>query len=183
MSMNLQTVRRIAFGAIFMANSTLFSYVSNATFASTPQIKQHLPNRVIQVAQATTPSTNAMEQAIFDQINQYRASKGLPAFTRSSKIDNQAKVHSQNMASAEVAFGHENFSDRVKSTGITYKAAAENVAYNQGYKNPATQAVQGWLKSPGHKANIEGKFNQTGIGVAVNSKGEVYFTQLFITTR
>jgi uncharacterized protein YkwD len=181
--MNLQTVRRIAFGAILMASSTSISYVSNATFASTPQIKQHSKNRVIQVAQATRPSTNTMEQAIFKQINQYRVSKGLPAFTRSSKIDSQARVHSQNMASAKVAFGHQNFSDRVKAIGTPYKAAAENVAYNQGYADPATQAVQGWLKSPGHKANIEGKFNQTGIGVAVNSKGEVYFTQLFITTR
>jgi uncharacterized protein YkwD len=181
--MNLQNVRMAVFSAILMASGTLSNYVSNATFASTPQNKQHLPNRVMQVAQATKPSTNTMEQAIFDQINQYRASKGLPAFARSSKIDNQARIHSQNMASAKVTFGHDNFSNRVKAVDIPYKGAAENVAYNKGHADPATQAVQGWLKSPGHKANIEGKFNQTGIGVAVNSKGEVYFTQLFITTR
>ncbi len=87
-----------------MASSTMITNVYDATFASTP-------NRVIQIAQAKKPSTNAMEQAIFDQINQYRASKGLPAFTRGSKIDNQARIHSQNMASAKVAFGHQNFSD------------------------------------------------------------------------
>jgi uncharacterized protein YkwD len=181
--MNLQIVCQIALGTIIITNSTIVSHVSNATSPSTPQIQMHLPNRVIEVAQATTPNLSVIEQDIFKQINQYRASKGLPALARSSKIDNQAKVHSQNMASAKVPFGHKNFSDRVKSTGISYKAAAENVAYNKGYADPATQAVQGWLKSPGHKTNIEGKFNQTGIGVAVNSKGEVYFTQIFITSR
>jgi uncharacterized protein YkwD len=181
--MNLHTLCQVALSAIIITSGTMVDYVSNATSANTPQIQQNLPNEVIKVAQATTPNLGVIEQAIFNQINQYRASKGLPAFARSSKIDNQAKVHSQNMASAKVPFGHQNFSDRVKSTGISYKAAAENVAYNKGYADPATQAVQGWLKSPGHKTNIEGKFNQTGIGVAVNSKGEVYFTQIFITSR
>lgn len=181
--MNRKTVRTIAFGAILMANSTLISSVSNTTLAGTPQIKQHLPNRVIRVAQSTTLDTDAIEESIFDQINQYRAEKGLPALARSSKIDTQARIHSENMASAKVAFGHQDFSNRVKAIDIPYKAAAENVAYNRGYSDPATKAVQGWLKSLGHRTNIEGKYNQTGIGVAVNSKGQVYFTQLFITSK
>ncbi len=181
--MNRKTVRRIAFGAILMANSTLISYVSNTTLAGTPQIKQHLPNTVIRVAQSMTLDTDEIEESIFSQINQYRASKGLPALERSSKIDTQARIHSENMASAKVAFGHQDFSNRVKAIDIPYKAAAENVAYNRGYSDLATQAVQGWLKSPGHRTNIEGKYNQTGIGVAVNSKGQVYFTQLFITSK
>lgn len=78
-----------------------------------------------------------MERSIFDQINQYRASKGLSPFTRNSKIDSQAKIHSQNMASGKAGFGHSGFSDRVKATGISYRGAAENVAYNQGYKDSA----------------------------------------------
>jgi uncharacterized protein YkwD len=179
--MNLKTLRLIAFSAILFANSTLISYVSGAAYATTPQSK-HVSKTMI-IAQSATPDAEAIEQAIFDQINQYRVNKGLSLLTRSSQIDDRARIHSQNMASAKVGFGHQNFSDRVKATGIRYKAAAENVAYNQGYSDPATQAVQGWLKSPGHKANIEGKYNQTGIGVAVNSKGEVYFTQIFITSR
>ena len=87
------------------------------------------------------------------------------------------------MASGKVAFGHDGFSARVKATGIAYSGAAENVAYNQGSKDPATTAVQGWLKSSGHLTNIKGNYNLTGIGVASNSKGQIYFTQIFLRSR
>jgi uncharacterized protein YkwD len=58
--------------------------------------------------------------------------------------------------------------------------AAENVASNNGFPDPATTAVQGWLKSPGHLTNIENAtYNQTGVGVSRNKEGSYYFTQLF----
>ncbi|MBD2458664.1 CAP domain-containing protein [Nostoc sp. FACHB-87] len=137
----------------------------------------------IQLAQ--TVNTAKLEAEVFTQINQYRASLGLPALTRNSTIDNQARTHSQNMAQGRVAFGHDGFGARIQAIAVTipYSAAAENVAYNQGYSNPATQAVQGWLRSPGHLANIKGNYNLTGVGVAVNSRGAVYFTQIFIRRR
>ncbi|MER3590353.1 MAG: alkaline phosphatase, partial [Mastigocladus sp. ERB_26_1] len=37
--------------------------------------------------------------------------------------------------------------------------------------------------SPDHLINIKGNYNMTGIGVATNSKGEVYLTQIFIRNR
>lgn len=55
--------------------------------------------------------------------------------------------------------------------------------YNQGYSEEATAAVQGWIKSTGHRQNMEGNFNLTGIGVATNAKGQYYFTQMFIRSR
>jgi uncharacterized protein YkwD len=54
------------------------------------------------------------------------------------------------------------------------------VAFNQGHRDPAAVAVQGWLESPGHRENIEGPYELTGVGVASNAKGEVYFTQIFV---
>ena len=86
------------------------------------------------------------------------------------------------MANGAVPFGHDGFEQRVQALAkaIPYKAAAENVADNQGYNDPATQAVQGWLKSDGHRRNIEGQYNLTGIGIALNANGEYYFTQIFV---
>jgi uncharacterized protein YkwD len=49
-----------------------------------------------------------------------------------------------------------------------------------GYSKPDQQAVQGWLKSPGHYKNIVGDFDMSGIGVTKNAKGEYYLTQIFI---
>jgi uncharacterized protein YkwD len=43
----------------------------------------------------------------------------------------------------------------------------------------AREVVNGWLKSPGHKKNIEGNFVLTGIGYARSKKGDIYFTQIF----
>ncbi|HCF82769.1 MAG TPA: serine protease, partial [Ruminococcaceae bacterium] len=52
----------------------------------------------------------------------------------------------------------------------------ENIAY--GYRTPA-EVVEGWLNSPGHRANIlTGSF--THIGVGYNENGN-YWVQLFIT--
>jgi uncharacterized protein YkwD len=63
---------------------------------------------------------------------------------------------------------------------LKYSSAAENVAYNTGYSNPANEAVVGWLKSPGHLRNLQGKYNLTGVGVAANENGDVYLTQIFL---
>jgi uncharacterized protein YkwD len=45
----------------------------------------------------------------------------------------------------------------------------------------AREVVDNWLKSPMHKKNIEGAFNLTGIGVAADKKGTLYFTQIFVS--
>lgn len=141
------------------------------------------PIKIAQVS--TTSSLDSLEQAFYSQINQYRTNHGLPALTLDSRISEQARTHSQNMASGAVPFSHNGFTDRVQAIAkvIPYSAAAENVAYNQGYRDPVSQAVKGLLNSPGHLANIEGKYNLTGVGVAKNANGAYYFTQIFIRSR
>lgn len=123
----------------------------------------------------------ALEQSIHQKINAYRASRGLTALSLNATISNVARTHSQNMASGTVPFGHQGFDTRVQtlSKTFTFRSAGENVAYNFGFSDPATTAVDGWLKSQGHLNNIIGAYNLTGIGVARNSKGEYYFTQIF----
>ncbi|MBE9228186.1 CAP domain-containing protein [Phormidium sp. LEGE 05292] len=143
-----------------------------------------LPNNSEIVAQNPNTLTN-LERSIHEQVNKYRQSQKLPPLQLNSAITQQSRLHSQAMASGKVPFSHQGFEQRVNAIekSVSYSSAGENVAYNQGYKDPATQAVQGWLKSPGHLKNIRGNFNLTGIGVAQNSKGEYYFTQIFIRSR
>ncbi len=124
----------------------------------------------------------AMEKSVHRQINQYRKEKGLPALKLNSELSKIARVHSKRMADNKIAFGHNGSSSRYNKISklINYRAVAENVAYNMGYSNPGKNAVEGWIKSPGHNLNMIGKYQVTGIGVAKNSKGEYYFTQLFV---
>ena len=154
---------------------------SVSTLSSLPQLNLQRHQLVAQ----TLPSLQALEQTIHTQVNQYRASKGLPPLKLDSRISKQALAHSQAMANGRVPFSHDGFQQRVKeiARSLAYSRAAENVAYNMGYQNPAQQAVQGWIKSPGHRRNIEGAFDMTGIGIAQNAKGEYYFTQIFIRRR
>ncbi|MEZ2280213.1 MAG: CAP domain-containing protein [Microcoleus sp.] len=124
-----------------------------------------------------------LETAVNQQINQYRASKKLPPLSIDPRITQQARIHSENMASGKVKFSHDGFEGRAKAIAIPYQSVAENVAYNMGFSDPVRNAVDGWIKSDGHRKNMEGQFNLTGIGIAKNAKGEYYFTQLFVRSR
>ncbi|XHX80201.1 MAG: CAP domain-containing protein [Stenomitos frigidus ULC029] len=166
------------FSALAIAGSFVFQAIDGglASAQSRPLMQQ--------TAQAT-PSFQSLEQAVLTQVNQYRASRKLPPLKMDSRISEQSRLHSQAMASGRVPFSHDGFKQRVQAIARTlpYSRAAENVAFNQGYSDPVRQAVQGWLKSPGHLKNIEGSFDTTGVGIAKNVKGEYYLTQVFIRRR
>jgi uncharacterized protein YkwD len=120
-----------------------------------------------------------MEQAVFSLINQHRKKIGLNELKMNSGISEIARTHSRNMATGITAFGHDGFNDRIeeiKTIIPTVHAEAENVAYGA---RSAAEVVQMWLNSPGHKKNIEGKYNLTGVGIVSDADGTLYFTQLF----
>ena len=121
-------------------------------------------------------------QKVHESVNQYRAERNLPPLSLNTYISQQAETHSQNMAQQVVKFSHQGFKDRIEALDgrVIYRRAAENVAYNQGYQDPAQKAIAGWIESKGHHKNMVGDFNLTGIGVAKNKQGEYYFTQIFI---
>lgn len=125
-------------------------------------------------------SLASLEANILAEVNRHRKAKGLPPLQANSIIETEAALHSQRMASRQVAFGHGGYETRVSRISKrleSVKASAENVAYGQ---MNAREVVQGWLKSPPHRKNIEGRYNLTGIGVSRNSKGVIFYTQLFM---
>lgn len=130
----------------------------------------------------TLTSNAAIEQAILVHINDYRKQKGLSPLKMDSKIVHEAQNHSLDMANHAMPFGHKYFTSRIDRLHAKIKnsnAGAENVAYN--YKD-AQDVVKNWLLSPGHKRNIDGHYDLTGIGVARDKQGKLYFTQIFLRT-
>lgn len=129
-----------------------------------------------------TSNNNAIEQkAIFNAINAYRVQHGLSALKLNSEISAAAEQHSQDMADKHVPFGHEGFRSRIRTLFREFnhpRGAAENVAYIYG--GDTMDVVDMWLHSSGHRRNIEGSFNLTGIGIAHDSQGRVYVTQIFL---
>jgi Uncharacterized protein with SCP/PR1 domains len=120
-----------------------------------------------------------LERDILNLVNEYRKSRKLPPLSNNAAMEYQARMHSMNMATLRIPFGHQGLSFRMKYikekvSGVT--EVAENVAYGN---LSAKAVVQGWLKSPGHKKNIEGNYKYSGVGVARNAQNQVYFTQIF----
>ncbi len=122
-----------------------------------------------------------LEKYTHKEINKYRQSVGLEILEWNDEVASVAREHSRQMSIGEVEFGHDGgdkrFAELIEKTGA--RGMGENVAYNFGYDDPVMTAVEGWLDSPGHKENIDGDFDYTGIGIVKNEKGYYYLTQLF----
>jgi len=149
----------------------------NSTQNTLPDNSRRSPDGLSQSSEITQ-----LEQAIHEQINQYRTSRRFPPLTLDERISQQARQHSQAMSAGQVSLGHEGFEQRAERIreSISFQSIAENVAFNQGVNDPVRQAVQGWIESAGHRQNIEGNYTLTGVGVALNDRGEYFFTQLFV---
>jgi uncharacterized protein YkwD len=129
-----------------------------------------------------TVGNAALERAIYNQVNEHRRTHGLTPLSLDVRIVEQARRHSAAMAAGRARFGHDGFDGRVKALKavMAFRSSAENVASNRGHRDPAAEAVRGWLGSPAHRENIEGAYELTGVGVARSVRGEVFFTQMFV---
>lgn len=170
---------RYRFASLMLVNLIMWSAIASCNSAQTarPEISQSSPHVLSQ-----SSDLSELEQTVHDQINQYRLSRRLPPLTLDERISQPARQHSQAMATGETSFGHDGFDQRAERIEqlIPYQSIAENVGFNQGVNDPVTQAVQGWIDSEGHRQNIEGDYDLTGVGVATNAQGEYFFTQLFV---
>ena len=138
------------------------------------------PGRDAPTARPTTGVTG-LERAVHELVNRHRSARHLAVLTPDPRISQEARRHSVAMAAGTTPFGHEGFDDRAQAlrAAVPCSRVAENVASNLGHRDPAAEAVRGWLASPSHRGNIEGPYGRTGVGVARSASGEVFFTQLF----
>lgn len=127
-----------------------------------------------------------MERQAFDLVNNERVAQGLEPLQSDPDLRAVARAHSEDMV-ARSFFDHVNPDgldpfERMDNAGILFTAAAENIAMNGGFADPAATAVDGWMNSPGHRTNIlNGVYTHAGLGVAFDSNANAYyFTQNFM---
>lgn len=127
----------------------------------------------------------AVERQTYSKVNDYRTSRGLTALSWNDAVAEQARLHSVDMASGASAFGHDGFDSRMHAIvrSVAWTGVAENVFMLLNFPDPAAVAVRGWLDSPGHKENIEGDYDVTGVGIARSENGTLYFTQIFVKSK
>ena len=137
---------------------------------------------MVTVGHALPVKKDVSPQEVLMYINEFRAHKGLPILQMNPILSAEAAQHSADMAAHRVAFGHEGFANRMQHVHKKIQTAqdgAENVAYNY---HTAKIVADGWIHSPGHRRNILGHYNQTGIGIVYDKLGRPYYTQLFLKT-
>lgn len=112
-------------------------------------------------------------------INNYRISKGLNALEKINHVSYKSEEHDAYMIANNVV-NHNDFEAR--STNIMKTLGAKNVSENVAYNYNSAQGVfDAWLKSEGHKQNIEGDFTHFGISVRESSTtGKKYYTNIFV---
>jgi len=129
----------------------------------------------------TTSSMTDDEKEVFNLINNERQKNGLTSLKIDEEVQRVARIKAQDMVNNNY-FSHQSPTygspfDMLKSFKISYKTAGENIAGNSSNSS----AVNAWMNSPGHRANIlNGSFNYTGIGVVNGSKYGKIFVQMFI---
>lgn len=129
----------------------------------------------------TTANLTTDEQEVFNLINKQRTNNGLAPLKIDEEVQNVARVKAQDMVNNNY-FSHNSPTygspfDMLKSFKVSYKTAGENIAGNSSN----TAAVNAWMNSSGHKANIlNSSFNYTGVGVVNGSKYGKIYVQMFI---
>jgi uncharacterized protein YkwD len=113
-------------------------------------------------------ATDMSTSSLLSNTNAQRAANGLGALAINSLLNQAAQNKANDMVTRD--YWSHNTPDGqtpwtfVVAVGYSYQTAGENLAY--GFTS-ASDALTGWMNSPGHRANIlNTSFSQVGFGVA-----------------
>lgn len=127
----------------------------------------------------TDSSVSAYEEEVVRLVNVERSKQGLKPLANDWQLSRVARYKSQDMKDKGY-FSHTSPTygspfEMMKSFGISYRTAGENIA--KGQKTPS-EVVSAWMNSSGHRANILNKsFSKIGVGYVKEGN---YWTQMFI---
>ena len=158
------------------ANNAAPSTNGNTTNNAAPSTNGNAANNTAN--NSTDSGVSAYEKEVVRLVNEVRAQNGLNALTLDTELCRGARAKSQDMADKRY-FDHNSPTygtpfQMMKSFGITYRTAGENIAY--GYKT-AQSVMDGWMDSSGHRANIlNASYTRIGVGYVANGN---YWTQWF----
>ena len=125
--------------------------------------------------------TSDYQAEVVRLVNEIRAEQGLSQLTTNGALSAAAGKRAEEIVSL---FSHDRPDGRscftvLSEFGVTYQTAGENISAGR----PTPEAVvEGWMNSPGHRANIlNPNFKSLGVGY-VSGQGSYgcYWVQLFI---
>jgi uncharacterized protein YkwD len=164
-----------------MKNLTYFVYVmAICAFSLTSCSKENLEE--VDSANLTTKlapvNYSSIELDVLELVNAYRSQQGLPELLYLDESSVEAAGHNDHMIeNNEVC--HDFFGSRYEALvkSVSAKSVSENVA--SGFRT-AEAVVNAWIKSDGHRKNMEGEHTHFGISVKEGKDGELYYTNIFV---
>ncbi len=160
---------------------------------STPKPETPTPSTPAPATSTPTQKTYAEQVAalVLEKTNRERTANGLSALTADATLASVARGHSADMQSNHY-FSHTSedgcdSSCRADKAGYAWRAIGENIYMMSGFTLSADAAaekiVQGWMNSPGHRANILREvYTHSGVGVVAIDE-DIYATALYATPR
>ncbi|MGY4927305.1 CAP domain-containing protein [Streptomyces sp. 900105755] len=118
---------------------------------------------------------------VADLTNRERTRAGLRPLAADPQLAAAAQAYSTDMATRDF-YSHTSPEgtqpwDRAAAAGSRRRTIGENIACSQ---RSAAEVVEGWMNSPGHRANIlKPDFTHIGVGFAGGGRAGTYWTQLF----
>ncbi|MGM8363881.1 CAP domain-containing protein [Virgibacillus sp. W0181] len=146
--------------------------------APAPQQKPEQPQQE-QTNNHEQGQLSQFEREVVELTNNERTQQGLAPLKIDAELSRVAREKSRDM-SVNGYFAHNSPTygspfDMMKSYGISYRTAGENIA--KGQRTPQ-EVVNGWMNSSGHRANIlNGDFTHIGVGYVKQGN---HWTQQFI---
>lgn len=153
---------------------------------STPSIEEKPveESKPVVPSEPTTPVVSGLSQIeaeVLRLVNIERQKGGLAPLVADGLLTSVAQKKSEDMAKNNY-FSHTSPTygspfDMMKSFGVKYNTAAENIARGQ---LTAQSVMNAWMNSSGHKANIMNpSFKKIGIGMVESNDGRKCWTQMF----
>ncbi len=133
-----------------------------------PKKEVSAPTPLKIIVNEVIPDAVLTRAGVIQFTNSHRAAQGFSALSENTLLNNAATLKAQDMFSGQY-FAHvgpdgKEPSDWVKQVGYDFKNTGENLA--QGNFESDQVLVQGWMDSPGHRANIlKPEFTEIGVGV------------------
>lgn len=147
--------------------------------AATDRLFPANSNRNISGAAESSSETREAEKFFFKSANRERAEQGFAQLKWDEALAAAARKHAALMADQEELShrlpGEAALDARMAQAGARFSSVGENVAIGP----EAPEIHNGWMHSPGHRANILGPhFNALGVGVAERD-GQLYAVEDF----
>jgi uncharacterized protein YkwD len=153
----------------------------------------HAPAPMLPRPQPAAPATSTaaddplrpLAQKVLAAANRERRAHGAGELVWDDALADQARRQSTNMMERGF-FSHLDpvrgpLAIRLSASGIRWVLCAENLFRERGLDDPPEAAVDGWMKSPAHRAAMLGpSFTHSGVGIAISPDTEYFITEIFV---